>query len=269
MGRIQGKVAIITGAAKGFGKATALLFSKEGAKVVVADLEPEAGAKVVEEIIDLGGEAMFVKTDVSRSEEVKKLVQAAVDTYGRLDIMFNNAGIQGIHPGIAFLDEAVYDRFMAVNLKGVFLGIKYAAPVMVRQRSGSIINTASVAGMLGCLGGGAYGVSKAGVIQLTRVAANELGMYNVRCNAISPYSTENPDNLAIPESHLKITKEGNCMGRLIKLYNIPYAALYFASDESDCVTGVNLPIDAGATIRTQPFDMEVWARTNDFSALDW
>ena len=152
MGKLAGKVAVITGAGSGIGRAAALLFAKEGAEIVVADFAPQGGHETVKMIKEAGGQAIFVEVNVSKSSDVQKMIKSAVDTYGRLDILFNNAGMQGKYIITAELPEETWDTIITTNLKGVFLGCKYAIPVMLNQGGGVIVNTASSAGMLGLPG---------------------------------------------------------------------------------------------------------------------
>ena len=250
MGKIDGKVAIITGAASGIGKATAILFAQEGAKVVVADVLDKLGEETVKTINESGGKAVFVHADVSKAEDVKNMVKKAVDTYGRLDIIFNNAGIEGATADTANYPESVFDKVIAINLKGVWLGIKYAVPELLKNGGGSIINTSSVAGLVGFAGLSAYNATKGGIIQLTKTAALEYAKQNIRVNCIAPGVIETP----MVERALKGQPEAKAafiqiepVGRFGKPEEIAKAALFLASDDSSFVTGTVLTVDGGLT----------------------
>ena len=183
MGRLEGCRAVITGAASGIGEATARLFVGEGASVVIADVDDDRGKRIADE---LGERARFVHTDVSQEQDVNSAIALAVDSFGGLDCLFNNAGNPGSVGGIAEIDMAMFDRTVAIHLRGVFLGIRAAARVMCPQGHGSIINTSSVAGLAANYGGHDYSACKAAIAHLTRTTANELGEYGVRVNAICP-----------------------------------------------------------------------------------
>ena len=170
MGLLDGKVAVITGAAAGMGRASALLFAREGARVVLADVQLQGGESTASEIESAGGEALFIRTDVSRAAEVRDLIATATAAFGKLDILFNNAGIEGSVSLFEDADEEDFDRVLAVNLRGVFLGMKYGLPELVKTR-GVVVNTASLAGLAGVPGMAAYAASKGGVVQLTKTAA--------------------------------------------------------------------------------------------------
>jgi len=245
--RLKDKVATITGAGSGIGRATAILFAKEGAKVVVADYVAEGGEETVRMIKDVGGEASFTKTDVSKSEDVKTMLDFTVKIYGRLDVLFNNAGIEGEMAPTADCSEENFDRVIAVNLRGVFLGLKYGIPLMLQQGGGVIINTSSVAGLVGFANLPAYNASKGGVIQLTRTAALEYATQNIRVNAICPGVIWTPmlERVAPTEEAQKQFAEIEPVKRMGKPEEIAAAALFLASDESSFVTGVAFPVDGG------------------------
>ena len=249
MGKLADKVALITGAGSGIGRAAALLFAKEGAKIVVADFVPQGGHETVKMIKEAGGQAIFVEVNVTKSSDVQRMVKSAVDAYGRLDILFNNAGMQGKYIMTADLPEETWDNIIATNLKGVFLGCKYAIPVMLNQGSGVIINTASTAGMLGLPGSQAYCASKAGVIQLTKSAALEYADKNIRINCICPGGITTPlsgigkaltDAASIPPFH-----QPQAMRRFGSPEEVAKVALYLASDDSSFVTGTLSVVDGG------------------------
>ena len=190
MGRLDGKVALITGGSSGIGRATAILFAKEGAKVVVASRGAKLGEETVRMIQQVGGQARFVKTDVSKAQDVKNLVRVGVDTYGRLDVLFNNAGIEGDVIRTVELSEENYDLVLDTNLKGVWLGMKYGIPEMLKTGGGVIVNTSSMNGPIVALKGAPqYGASKAGVVALSRVVALEYATKNIRVNCINPGPT--------------------------------------------------------------------------------
>jgi len=250
MGKIDGKVAIITGAAAGIGKATAVLFAQEGAKVVVADVMDELGEETVKMINDSGGKAVFVHTDVSKAEDVHCMVKTAVDTYGRLDIVFNNAGIEGPSIDTANYPEDVFDKVVAVNLKGVWHGIKYAVPELLKNGGGCIINTSSVAGLVAFAGLSAYNATKGGIIQLTKTAAIEYAKQNIRVNCIAPGVIET----AMVDRVLKGQPEAKAafiqiepVGRFGKPEEVAKAALFLASEDSSFITGTVLIVDGGLT----------------------
>jgi NAD(P)-dependent dehydrogenase (short-subunit alcohol dehydrogenase family) len=253
-GRLTGKVALITGAASGIGRATALLFAREGARIVVADRDLPGSQQTVSQIIALGGEASAVQVDVTEAAQVEAAVQAALDKYGQLDILFNNAGTGETVTSIVDLSEAEWDRVVAVNLKGVFLGIKYGAAAMLKAgRGGSIINTASVAGVVGFAGHAAYSASKAACLHLSKTAALEFARANIRVNALAPAFTATPmvEDLVSasrdPERARKKLAQVIPLGRLGQAEEIANAALFLASDESSFVTGTALILDGGLT----------------------
>lgn len=256
MGRLSEKVAIITGGASGIGRGTVELFVKEGASVVAADLQDDKGARLVEE---LAGNVSFVRTDVSKEEDVKAMIAHAVDKFGRLDCLFNNAGIPGLGGPIADTPIEEFDAVIGVLLRGVFLGIKHAAPVMCQQRSGSIISTASVAGIRTGFASHVYSAAKAAVIQLTKSTARELGESNVRVNCICPggiatpifgkgfgLATQVADQTVEPMKMVLETLQP--IPRAGIPADIAQAALWLASDELSFVTGHELVVDGGITL---------------------
>ena len=248
MGKLDGKVAIVTGAASGIGRATALLFAREGAKLVAADWHDDTASDLMTQIASAGGEATFVKTDVSNPDDVQRMVQTAVDSYGRLDVLFNNAGIEGEQGPTADCTIENFDHVIAVNLKGVFLGMKFAIPAMLQSGGGSIINTASVAGVVGFPGIPAYTASKGGVIQLTKTAALEYATQGIRVNAICPGVIETPMVerfvSAGPEARAAI-EASEPVGHMGKPEDIASMALFLASDESAFCTGAPFIVDGG------------------------
>lgn len=248
MGKLDGKVAIVTGAGSGIGKATALLFAREGARVVVAD---HSGAED-ETAREIGDAALAVHADVSRSADVQAMITAATDRFGRLDILFNNAGTEGAQGATTDSSEEEFDRVIAVNLKGVYLGMKYAIPAMLAGGGGSIINNASIAGLVGFPGAGAYCASKGGVIQLTKVAALEYATQGLRVNAVCPGVIWTPMVArAAGESEEARAQFAQMepVGRMGQPEEVAALVLFLAADESSFVTGTALPVDGGFVAR--------------------
>ncbi|MFC1970170.1 SDR family NAD(P)-dependent oxidoreductase [Chloroflexota bacterium] len=247
MGKLDGKVALITGAASGIGRASALLFAKEGAKVAIADYAPEGGRETAEMIKETGGDATFIEADVSKASDAERMVKATVDTYGRIDILFNNAGIMGTFGSTEKTTEEKWDLIMNTNLKGVFLGSKYAIPVMLNQGGGVIINTASTSGMDALPYLPVYSASKGGVIALTKSMAMELGGKNIRVNCICPGGIQT--NLAaasgVPGEHNPLP--GQPLRRAGQPEDVAHIALCLASDDSSYVTGAAFVVDGGWT----------------------
>ena len=255
--RLKNKVAMITGGGSGLGRASCLVFAKEGAKVAVADIDPDGGKQTVAMIEDLGGAATFVHTDTSKEPSVRNAVEQTVRTYKTLDILFNNAGIANqVGVPIEEVTEKDWDALMAVNLKGILFGAKYAVPVMKRADGGAIVNTASIAG-ISAMGTHAYAVSKGGVFQFTRNLAYELAPYHIRVNGVAPGFMDTP--LLRGERRGQSKEEGQKrieqlaqsapLGRIGHPEDIAFAALYLASDEASFVTGHVLVVDGGFTIR--------------------
>jgi NAD(P)-dependent dehydrogenase (short-subunit alcohol dehydrogenase family) len=240
--RLKNKVALITGASSGIGRATALLFGKEGASVVVVDIASEKGKETVQLIRSRGQEATFIQADVSKAADMEKAVKGCVEKYGKLDILFNNAGVPQ-ECAIVEMGEDEWDHVINVNLKGVFLGSKYAIPKMVKQGGGVIINTASTLGLIAEPNCAAYCASKGGVIALTRALAVECAPYNIRVNCICPGPIATPMILKEPQQEVDVSYVP--FKRLGKPEEIAYAALFLASDESTYVTGSTLVIDGG------------------------
>jgi len=249
--RLGDKVAIVTGAGSGIGRATANLFAKEGAKVVVADIESSLGKETVEEISKNGGTAVQVVADVSKADEVRAMIKTCIANFGKLDILFNNAGIEGPRGLLWKMKEDDWNRVIDVNLKSVFLGCKYAIPHMKRTK-GSIINTASELGLVGSASHPAYSASKGGIIALTRSLALQCAPYGIRVNCICPGATETPLLVRFVgekqrERELRKVTQEIPLRRLGKPIDIAYAALYLASEESSFVTGSILVVDGGST----------------------
>jgi len=241
--RLAGKVAVVTGAGGRIGGAIARLFAREGASVVVADVREEPGEQTVADIRSAGGQALFVATDVRRGDDVAAMIARAADAYGRLDVLVNNAG-GGLARRVIDLTEEEWDRVLAVNLKSVFFGAKYGVPVMARGGGGSIVNIASVNGVLATPGLGAYNAAKAGVINLTRVLALELAMERIRVNAILPGHIE--DHTPHSDAHtLDCFIKATPMGRYGFPEEIAVMALFLASDEASFATGGSFTVDGG------------------------
>jgi NAD(P)-dependent dehydrogenase (short-subunit alcohol dehydrogenase family) len=253
--RLRDKVAIITAAGSGVGHAGALLFAREGAKVIAGDIDPKGGAETVRIIKDAGGEVSFVKTDVGKVEDVRKLVETAVDIYGKLNILWNHAGIPG--PGtLEVTEEVEFDRAMAINVKGGFFATKFAVPLMKKAGSGSIIFTASVSALRASPNSPSYSLTKGGLIPLTLSLAVSLGPYNIRTNCICPAPIYTPmlsvfldragsKGNEFVENAIKALEEKVPMGRLAKAEDVAYAALFLASDDACYINGVILPVDGG------------------------
>jgi len=247
--RLANKVAIITGSAGGMGQAAAVLFAREGASVVVTDVNAQAGEETVKSIRNAGGKAIFVKTNVADENEVKAMVDAAIDAFGRVDILYNNAGIMPTDDGsVVDISEATWDRVLDVNLKSTFLCAKYTIPHMVKQGQGSIINVASFVAFMGCtVPQDAYTTSKGGMLSLTKSLAVQYGRHNIRCNAICPGPIETPllRSLWTSEDARNLRLDRIPLGRFGEANDIIYMALYLASDESAWTTGSWLIVDGG------------------------
>jgi NAD(P)-dependent dehydrogenase (short-subunit alcohol dehydrogenase family) len=248
MGKLDGKVAIVTGAASGIGRATALLFAAEGAKVTVADWDDSKGNQVAEEIVQSGGHAIFAKVDVSSPDDVQRMVETTVSEMGRVDVIFNNAGVEGEVAPTADCTLENFDRVIAINLKGVFLGMKYSIPEMLKNGGGVIINTASVAGIVGFQGIPAYCASKGGVIQLTKTAALEYAKQGIRANVICPGVIATPmvDRFIQTSAGIKEALEAQePVGRFGTAEEVASLALFLACDDSAFCTGAPFVVDGG------------------------
>jgi len=254
--RLKGKVAVVTGGACGIGQGTVRRFVEEGASVVVADFQAGPGETLAGE---LGGSARFIRTDVTREEDLAAAVDLAVRDFGRLDCMINNAGIVGAIGSIKDTSVEAWDATIAVLLRGVFLGIKHAARIMIPQQSGSIISISSTAGITGGLGAHAYTAAKHAVVGLTKSVASELGQHRVRVNAVAPGNivtpmtadvvTSDPANLQTTEEAIRYMSPLGIAGLPIDIAN---ALLYLASDEARYVSGHTLVVDAGQTTGAAP-----------------
>lgn len=245
--RLLGKTAIITGGGGGIGRSTAIRFAKEGARVAVADIDSAIGEETVRLIKEDGGEAIFVKTDVTDSEQIKALINTTTSTFGALHIMFNNAGVGNSEVRSVDLSEVEWDRVIDINLKGVFLGIKYAVPELIKAGGGAIINTSSLLGLKGQKYVSAYNASKAGVVMLTQNASLEYGKNNIRVNAIAPGVIDTPiiDQWKQDERKWPIISRANALRRIGTPDEVANAVLFLASDEASFVTGTTLSVDGG------------------------
>lgn len=250
--RLEGKVALITGAASGIGGCTAKLFAKHGAKVVIADVQDDLGQAVCE-AIGLSN-SVYVHCDVTNEEDVKNAVDTAISTYGKLDIMFNNAGMPGTNkPRIMDNEKVDFEKVLSVNVTGVFLGMKHAARVMVPAKSGSILSTASVVSHIGGAASHAYCCAKHAVVGLTKNLAVELGPFGIRVNCLSPSALDTPLAKQFAGVDGKIIEKvmnelANLKGVTLKTDDIANAALFLASDEAKYISGQNLFVDGGFSI---------------------
>jgi len=246
--RLDSKVALVTGGASGIGRATALTFAREGAKLVIADMNEEGGQQTVHLITEKGGEAIFVKTDVSKAVEVQALISKAVETYGRLDCAHNNAGIAGgVRALSADYPEERWHQVIAVNLTGVWLCMKYELAQMRSQGSGAIVNTASAAGLVGGRGMSAYVASKHGVVGLTKTAALEYAQQGIRVNCVCPGVIQTPmtkRGLNDPELRARLIAS-EPMGRVGTPEEVAEAVVWLCSDAASFVTGHTMTIDGG------------------------
>jgi NAD(P)-dependent dehydrogenase (short-subunit alcohol dehydrogenase family) len=249
--RLKNKVAIITGAGSGQGRAAALIFSREGARIAVSDWKPELGDETVTLVKKAGGEAIFIRTDVSESADVQNLVRTTVSTYGRIDILYNNAGV-GFSSPLSMSDvintpEADWDRVIAINLRSMYLTAKFGIPEMIKSGGGSIINTASIAALIGSDSAHAYTAAKGGMVALSRALAVEFGPKNIRVNCICPGAIDTPMIAPLIDP---LKKSGHPfmtspIRRLGMPEDIANCALYLASDESSFMTGATLVVDGG------------------------
>ena len=252
MGRLDGKVGIVTGGGSGFGKATSLLWAKEGAKVVVADWNADTGKSVVSEIKAAGGDAVFFKVDISKAADCQKMVRTAVDNFGKLNLLFNNAGINGPF-GFRTADfpEKDADELIAILFKGVFLGTKYAIPQLLKVGGGSIMHTASNCAFAGCNGLSVYSACKGAVWTFSKTVATEYARDGIRSNTISPATCRSQIHRGqVSDEGYAAIAESIPLGKLLEPDDIAYAALFLASDDSKMITGTNIMIDGGWTVRS-------------------
>ena len=272
MHTLEGKVALITGGASGIGARTAARFVAEGCRVVIADMQEERGRALAAE---LGRETAFKRTDVSQESQVEGAIAHCIETFGTIDCLFNNAGLVGVMGPVADIEADEFDLVLSVLVRGVFLGMKHAAPVMVAQGGGSIINTASVAGLQAGIGPHVYSASKAAVIQLTRSVALELAEHHVRVNCVAPGYIATPlatDAVGQPDAVVAKRKErfssAQPIPRAGEPEDIANAALWLASDEASFVTGETLVVDGGHTLgrpwQKQPNVMKHYTPARDY-----
>lgn len=251
-GRLEGKVAVVTAGGSGIGAATARRFAREGAMVVIADLSGTRAGEIANEIAKSGGKAKWVKMDASDPEGVQAAIRLAIDGWGRLDVMFNNAGLGTVEPLETMTLES-WNRIVAVTLTSAFLGIKYSIPIMRKQGGGSIVNTASISGFAGDYGMSAYNASKAGVINLARAAALENAKYRIRVNCVCPGAINTRVAQVLGGSDVEGFKRKlgqNPTGRMGEPEEIANAVLFLASDEASFITGTTIVADGGLTAHT-------------------
>lgn len=247
-GQFDGKVALVTGGSSGIGRATSVAFAREGARVVFADIDVNGGDETLRLVKEIGGEGVFVKADVSRAEDVKNIVDTAIKTYDRLDFAHNNAGIDGEFATIVANTEQNFDHVIGVNLKSVWLGMKYEIPEMRKRGGGAIVNTSSVAGLVAFRTMGPYVASKHGVIGLTKTAALEYSNYGIRVNAVCPGAIRTPmidafiNNDAATEAAMSALQPIGRMGGAEEVANL---ILWLCSDASSFITGASIAIDGG------------------------
>ncbi len=250
MNEFQDKVAIVTGATSGIGRAAAIAYAREGAKVVVAGRRATEGEETVRLLQAQGGEGIFVKTDVSKAVQVKELVERTLQKFGRLDIAFNNAGIEQVPLPFLEQDEETFDQVVDINAKGVWLCMKYEIPAMLKTGGGSIVNTASVFGVLGIPGDEIYIASKHAVIGLTKSAAVEFGKQGIRVNAILPGVVDTDMYKRFAGDKPEFREQMNAMhpiGRIGKPEEMAEAAIWLSSSKASFVTGHSLMVDGGYT----------------------
>lgn len=243
-GRLAGKVAVVTGAGSGMGAAMVTQFCAQGAKVIAADISGQQDRLAA----DIGPDCVAVHADVSRKADVKAALDLAVERFGRLDILCNNAGIAGPIASTADYDEDVFESIIAVNLRGVFLGMKYAIPLMLNGGGGSIINTSSMASLVAFRGMAGYSASKGGVSMLTKLTAAEYASQRIRVNAILPGAIATGMTRGLPTEFLAGAIAGTPMGRIGMPDEIAHLAVFLASDESSFITGTLIPVDGGYTL---------------------
>jgi 3-oxoacyl-[acyl-carrier protein] reductase len=245
--KLENKVAIITGAGSGIGRESALLFAKEGAKVVVADVNEKGGEETAAQIKTNGGESFFFKLDVTNREQSKNMVKTTMEKYGRIDILINNAGITQ-DALVAKMTEEQWDRVIDINLTGVFNCTQAVVEVMMTQGKGAIVNTSSIVGVNGNVGQVNYAATKAGLIGMTKTLAKELGRKGIRVNAVAPGFISTPMTAAVPDKILEQMKEKTPLKRLGEPKDIANAYLYLASEEANFINGAVLAVDGGLVI---------------------
>jgi 3-oxoacyl-[acyl-carrier protein] reductase len=242
--RVKDKVVIITGSGGGIGKETALLFAKEGAKVVVADVNEKGGTETVENIKKAGGEAFFAKLDVSSRDQIKQVVKETIAKYGKIDVLINNAGI--IQDALVVkMTEEQWDKVININLKGPFNCIQAVVEQMINQGSGVIINISSIVALYGNVGQTNYAATKAGLIGMTKTLAKELGKKGIRVNAVAPGFIYTPMTASVPEKILEMMKEKTPLRRLGKPEDVANTLLFLSSDEASFINGAVISVDGG------------------------
>jgi NAD(P)-dependent dehydrogenase (short-subunit alcohol dehydrogenase family) len=247
-GTMRGKTALVTGAGSGIGRGVALAFASEGAKVVVADIDPDGGQKTVQQIQQVGGKSFFSTCDVSREDMIKATMEEVVKEWGRIDYACNNAGIHNPLPGtLADTERELWDRIIAVNLTGVFLCMKYEIRQMTKQGGGVVVNIASLAGLLAEPGSPAYTASKHGVMGLTKAAALDCARDRIRVNAVCPACIETPMLATAPEEVRQYLKTLHPIGRFGTAEEVAAAVMYLCSDLAGFTTGTGLVLDGGAS----------------------
>ena len=251
MSEFTGKVALITGGNAGIGRATAIEFAQHGAKVVITGRREKEGHEVIAEIKALGGEAIFAKTDVSKESDVKAMIERTLETFGRLDCAFNNAGIEETLTPLSNQTEETYDQIMDINVKGVWLSLKHEIPAMLKTGGGAIVNSSSIGGLVGYAMAPVYVASKHAVIGLTKSIALEYAKQNVRVNAVAPGSIETRmlrDFASAPEVRQKL-EAGHPMGRIGQPKEVASTVIWLCSGGASFVTGQTLAIDGGYTVQ--------------------
>jgi NAD(P)-dependent dehydrogenase (short-subunit alcohol dehydrogenase family) len=238
---LRGMVSIITGAGSGMGRSTALLFAKEGSKVVVVDIVTETGLETVRMIEERGGEAIFIKADVTKADEIEGMVEKAIQKFGHIDILFNNAGGWFDQHSLVETSEENWDKVMNVNLKGTFLCSRYVLPKMIQQNKGVVINMGSVDGLRGVNEAASYCAAKAAIVNLTRNMALDYGKWNIRVNCICPGAIATKPNV----DWSKTPSQLSLFGRVGKPEEVAELVLFLASDKSSYITGINIIIDGG------------------------
>jgi len=257
MGRLDGKVAIVTGAGSGIGEASAKLFAKENAKVVVADIDPAKGQRVVKEIKDAGGDSTFIQVDVTKVSNMERMIKTTVQTYGKINILYNNAGMAG-PKGVEDVAEDEWEQCIKINMLGGFFATKFAVPEMRKAGGGSILFTSSLAGIVGSKFSPTYSSAKGGIVLLTKSLALALAKDNIRVNCICPSLVSTPmapdfvrsspdEDKSVTEATIQRYLSSVPMGRLAQPQEVAYAALFLVSDEASFITGAALPVDGGTT----------------------